>query len=343
MSNDSPAQYQTVVNAVYHTAMTTNRGLTYWWPRHDGVMVRLLSPLSNCPVGTTNHRDGAIVLRPELAAMMTVFAELKPPENYYSEIDYLSPFEVRFIASIMLSRVVDGGFCSLYAVPYAMEVRCDSIDLSDTSTVNSLMDDFIGFIRCSPFEGVHKPPLLGGFPYSHNDWAELKHERQLEIFRNIDVNDHLLIRGLGALIRATMLQAFPEFLENSAMSLYVALEASFEIVREHLCAEGNLNPTATDAGRFIGKALFGVKEEYDGYFADFWEDRVKTIHPVSAYGVFPGAGLSHDDVWGLQETLLHVYDFLVTENVPDEFKGNEQKMRGDLAKLTPHSQRDIIR
>jgi hypothetical protein len=284
-------------------------------------MIRLLSPLGNCPVGTTSHGKGAIVLRPEVAAMMTVFEELEPPEDYYSEIEYLSPFEVRFIASIILSCVVDGGRCSVYAAPYATAVRCNSMDLADASAVNSLMDDFIGFIRRSPLEGVHKPPLLGGFSYSHDDWARLRHERQLEIFRNIDVNDHLLIRGLGALIRATMLEIFPEFLENSAMSLYVALEASFEIVREHLYAEGNPSPTATDAGRFIDKALYGVEEQYDGYFADFWEDRVKTIHPASAYGVFPAASLSLDDVWGLQERLIHVYDFLVTDNVPDEFKG----------------------
>ena len=54
----------------------------------------------------------------------------------------------------------------------------------------------------------------------------------------------ILIRGLGALIRAIMLEHFTEFLENSAMSLYVAMEASMEIVKETLCAEGNENPTA---------------------------------------------------------------------------------------------------
>src|ERR1019366_5550765 len=161
---------------------------------------------------------------------------------------------------------------------------------------------------------MHRPPLIGGLPYSHDDGSRLEHERQLEIFNCIDVSDPLLIRGLGTLIRAIMLEQFTEFLENSAMSLYVAMEASMEIVKETLRAEGNENPTPKDAGRFLDR-IFGCEFEADGYFEDYYEDRIKIIHPASQFGVFPGAALGVDDVYFLRRALIHINDLLLTRNV----------------------------
>jgi hypothetical protein len=94
------------------------------------------------------------------------------------------------------------------------------------------MDEFVSFMRILPvYRRVHAPPVLGGQAYEINVWAELRNERQVPIFEAIDVNDHLLIRGLGALIRAGMLERFDEFLEHSGMALWVAMEASLEIVK----------------------------------------------------------------------------------------------------------------
>jgi hypothetical protein len=183
------------------------------------------------------------------------------------------------------------------------------------------MDEFAAFVKRAPlYRGdMHRPPLIGGLPYSHDDGSRLEHERQLEIFNCIDVSDPLLIRGLGALIRSIMLEQFTEFLENSAMSLYVAMEASMEIVKEMVRAEGNENPTAKGAGRFLDR-IFGCEREAEGYFEEYYEDRIKIIHPASHFGVFPGAALGVDDVWGLRRSLIHLYDFLVTGNVKEEMK-----------------------
>jgi hypothetical protein len=287
----------------------------------DGVVIRLLSPLGDYPLGTINHREAAMVVRPELSAMITTVKSIKEPEDYYSEIDYLSPFEVRSLASILLSLRGDLTYLGLYPVPYAMARRYVGIDLSDASTVDRLMDEFAAFVQKVPLNRgeMHKPPLIGGLPYSYDDGSRLEHERQPEIFKCIDASDHLLIRGLGALIRAIMLERFTEFLENSAMSLYVAMEASMEIVKEVLCAEGNEHPTAKDAGRFLDR-IFGCGFESEGYFEDYYEDRIKIIHPASQFGVFPGAGLGVDDVWLLRRDLIHLYDFLVTGNVKEEMK-----------------------
>ena len=262
-----------------------------------------------------------MVIRPDVSAMITTFKGIEEPDDYYSEIDYLSPFEIRSLASVLLSLRGDLNYLGLYPAPYAMERRYIGIDLSDAATVNKLMDQFAAFLQRVPMDGakVHRPPLAGGLPYSYDDGSRLEHERQPKIFNCIDVSDHLLIRGLGALIRAIMLEHFTEFFENSAMSLYVAMEASMEIVKETLCAEGNQNPTAKDAGRFLDR-IFGCEFEAEGYFEDYYEDRIKVIHPASQFGVFPGAALGVDDVYFLRRALIHLYDFLVTGNVKEDMK-----------------------
>jgi hypothetical protein len=262
-----------------------------------------------------------MVIQPDFSAIITTFKPVEEPEGYYSEIDYLSPFEIRSLGSVLLSLRGDLNYLRLYPAPFAMETPYVGVDLSEPATVAKLMEEFAAFLRLTSFYGaeLHRPPLLGGLSYSYDNGSRMEHDRQPKIFSCIDVSDHLLIRGLGALIRAIMLDYFTEFLENAAMSLYVAMEASLKIVKEMLCAEGSENPTAKDAGRFLDR-IFGCEFEAEGYFEEYYEDRIKIIHPASDFGVFPGAAIGVDDVWFLRRSLIHLYDFLVTGNVKEEMK-----------------------
>jgi hypothetical protein len=61
--------------------------------------------------------------------------QIEEPEDYYSEIEYLSPFEIRSLASILLSLRGDLNYLGLYPAPYAIERRYVGIDLSDVATV----------------------------------------------------------------------------------------------------------------------------------------------------------------------------------------------------------------
>jgi hypothetical protein len=184
------------------------------------------------------------------------------------------------------------------------------------------MSEFRVFIQAErQYQELHNPPLIGGRAYSFNEHANLRRSHQHEILDVIDVSDHLMIRGLGALIRAFMLFSFSEFTESAGMSLWVSMEASFEIVKGILRAQGIERPTTRDAGDFVDD-VFENQFASEGYFPDYYEDRIKTVHPASRFGVFPGAGLSYDDIWELGIHLIHLYDFLVTGHVPDELKGH---------------------
>jgi hypothetical protein len=290
-------------------------------PLEEGVTVRLLSPLGVYPIQGFRHREGAMVLSPDVCCILTAFKKIELPEHYYSEIEFLSPFEVRLLASVILSHVPDSGSFCLYPTQFAMERPDRGVDLSESGGLDELLTEFRVFVQEErPYPDLHNPPLIGGRAYSFNEHADLRHEHQHEIFSAIDVSDHLMTRGLGSLIRAFMLFSFGEFNESAGMSLWVSMEASLEIVKGILRAHGIERPTAKDAGEFLDDAVDNQFASA-GYFTDYYEDRIKTVHPASRYGVFPGAGLAHDDVWELGIDLVHLYDFLITGHVPDELKG----------------------
>jgi hypothetical protein len=286
-------------------------------PLEHGVTVRLLSPLGVYPTEGFRHREAAMVFSHDVCAILTAFRKVQFPEDYYSEIEFLSSFEVRLLASVILSRVPDSGSICLYPTLLAMERPDAGFDLSELGALDQLMSEFRIFIQGErQYRELHSPPLIGGRAY-----ASLRYGHQREIFDAIDVSDHLMIRGLGALIRAFMLFSFGEFDESAGMSLWVSMEASFEIVKGILRAQGIERPTAKDAGDFVDN-VFDNRFASEGYFPDYYEDRIRTVHPASRYGIFPGAGLAHDDVWELGIDLVHLYDFLVTGQVPDELKGH---------------------
>jgi hypothetical protein len=79
---------------------------------------------------------------------------------------------------------------------------------------------------------------------------------------------------------------------------------------------GLQNPSALDAGALI--------DEIDGfdphlstmsYFEEFYEARIKTMHPSSRFGIFPVAPLEADDFYFLRRGLIEVYHWLDHQRV----------------------------
>ena len=290
-------------------------------PITKGVSIRLLSPLANYPLGEFRNPEAAIVVKPDLIVMVTTFAAVETPDDYVSETELLSPFEVRLLATILLSRCIDSERFNLYPTESELRRPYTGVDLSDSTTINELFDEFKAFLHGEPpYLDIHRPPLLGGRSYHFAEDSRLEHGRHATIFGSIEVTDHLMIRGLGALIKANMLGLFWEFTENACMSLWIAMEASLKILQRKLREAGVKDPSPHDAGHYLDTA-FESQSASGGYFVDFYEDRVKTIHPASRFGVYPAAPLAADDFYELRGQLWPLYDFLLTGFVPQELKG----------------------
>lgn len=238
----------------------------------------------------------------------------------YSELDHVGTAEVKLLAALMLSAksyyvTIRPYPCYSLTVSVPPETRISTessrrrLARMLTRSLKKEMEARSKF----PSESLHTPPLLGGEPYGVSQ--EIDRERLRELLDAISLRDKLLIRGLGALLKANMLLRFREFAESAGMQLYVALEASFRLVLRTLRKSGINNPSNIDAGNFIHNA-FGVATPAEGYFVEDYEKRIMTMHPESRLGTWSHAPLQADDVFELNENLKNLFGFLILGKIP---------------------------
>jgi hypothetical protein len=277
----------------------------------------MLSPLGLYPsrVGF-RQPDAAIVVRPDLIALITKFHPTIPPEEYYfSEVERLSAFEIRTLAALRLSQSGDSGAFEIYPADLEYRTPDVSLDLSRPAVLSGLLAKLRNQLRVAGCDWCHRPPYAGGKPYEINQYATVSRKRFQTLLCGIDVNDHLMIRGLGALIKAGMLCCHRQFLEQACVSLWIALDASFHLFRREMAAKGQPGASATDVGNYLDN-LLGYHPSGERYFADFYEERVKTIHPESRFGVYPAAPLCADEYTQLLGSLIPTYEYLIAGRVP---------------------------
>ena len=84
----------------------TLSGVYSWNPPKSGICTRLLSPAGFYSTSAQfRTHDAAIYLSPQVCAVMTKFSPIPHPDKYfYSEIEYLSAFEVRALAAPFLAK-----------------------------------------------------------------------------------------------------------------------------------------------------------------------------------------------------------------------------------------------
>lgn len=284
--------------------------------------LRLLSPLGRYPDRSVSVGGARLLIRDDLAVSIvpTKRQELHGvTEEGFSELEFLALEEIRFLTSITLSLRPDHGMIFPYPVP--IHVDLDSADLSDDWIFENACK-YVSTIPCDSFisRGAVLPPLVGGPRYEQHD-SPIDELLLRKLMDGVSLQDHLSMRGLGALLRANMLWERREFGEAATMMLHVALEASFQLVLRALRKKGIMNPSAFDAGALID-AAFNPGTRTGAYFAEYYEDRIKTLHPSSRFGVFAFAPLAADDFYYLRHDLVAVYVFLIAGHTwPDLWQG----------------------
>lgn len=292
-------------------------------PEKVSVRLRLLSPLGRYPAADVKVgnclltvRDGigfsAVVARPGRTHGLGV--------THHSEIEIFALEEVRFLAAIALALPPDRGMVYAYPLPLhddLLPARRNGrlAGMWDASALEMRAREMAAGIRQEDWRcsGEMLPPVSGGPPHAlHDEPLDLKVLTQ--ILRGTNLRDWLALRGLGALLRADMLHARRAFAEPAIMMLHVAMEASFRMVLERLKASGNPDPSAWDAGAYID-SVFNPQIVSGRYFADWYDDRIKTSHPESRLGTFAFPPLTADDFYDLRWALHHVYVHLLADHI----------------------------
>ena len=237
--------------------------------------------------------------------------------EHYSEVEIYALEEVLFFSCLALSLPPDNGMIWTYPLPLHKDLPIKSLAGSSTGLLDKdlLMEEARTISRTISTKDPHNqivvpPPLLGGPTYVRHQ-EPLREYALAAMLRQTKLDDWLVLRGLGALLRADMLWQHREFGESSIMALHVAMEASFQIVRGKVRALGNPDPSARDAGAYLD-SVFNPDIVTGPYFSDWYEDRIKSSHPSSRFGTFPFPPLAADDYFDLRHALHEVFLYLLT-------------------------------
>ncbi len=273
------------------------------------VRVRINSPLSYYPKRSIAIPGSRLIVCEDLivSAVQVAPAEAHGfADEHFSELEFLALEEMRFFAAITLAVHPDDGMAYAYPLVGHVDVPCGLDD-------DALLEVARQHLARIPKDGWFSPllPRAAGGPAYKVRESSVDVAQVLRVVRDTPLNDHLLMRGLGALLRAHMCWRHQEIAETAAIQLYIALDVSFEIVLEILRGRGLANPSALDAGALIDE-VFNPGIESGRYFGDYYEDRIKTLHPSSRYGVFPVPPLQADDYYFLRHGLVEVYHWLIT-------------------------------
>lgn len=282
-----------------------------------GTLVRALSPAGIYWRERLSTSEALYSPGESVVYIATHFDETLHEGDYYTEFDDPTLEEVRLLAALSLPIGWDGGVVTLY--PYYPELRFPAfLDLTDPKVDEELRarlteveSERSGLWHADP----PPPPIYGGQAYDFRN-SETPVELQNQIFSKINLDDHLLLRGLSAWLKAGMLSYHRLFSVEALFSMYVSLDASFSLVCRELRKRGIANPSAVDAGRFLNEAE-GRESEGMPYFGEFYSDRIRLMHPENRFGITPYPPAMNGDLVHLNKALREVYRLLLLGEMID--------------------------
>ncbi len=281
-----------------------------------GVLLRAYAPLGHYPPTGFRHPAACLFVDESLIFSAVRFDAVNLP-GYVPEREWICPAEIRLLAAMSLADPKEGGLVYVYPDPVGYRVEDPSPDdITGEDFMIQAREALSAELRAREsrfWTTVPVSPLFGGPSYEFHT-VEWPYSEQDEIFNSIDLRDHLLIRGLGALLKGWPLHLHHLFHTEACISLHIAMEASRDIILRHLRASVS-NPSDVDAANYLAKA-FGEPESTEHYFAGYYADRIKSVHPASRYGTFPEPPLAADDFYDLYESLRIVYRYLIAGKVP---------------------------
>lgn len=275
------------------------------------VRVRICSPLGFYPPHSIKIPGARLLVEEDIivsAVQVEPAATHRIGIEHFSDLEFLALEETRFLAAIALAVHPDDGMIYTYPLTEHVDVAFgfDDHALIEVARQHVALSSEPERLRL----GTVPPPAGGGPAYERRE-VGLDVARVLDVVTAMRLSDHLLMRGLGALLRADMCWRHQEIAEAAVIQLYIALEASFQAILRALREDGLPNPSALDAGAFIDK-VFNPGMDTGSYFEDYYEGRIKTMHPSSRFGVFAFAPLEADDYYFLRHGMVEVYHWLIT-------------------------------
>lgn len=267
------------------------------------VRIRLLSSLGLYPCGRIHGKRGTYYLDDKLSFIAVRTLEHRSVK-YHSDLTLLGFEEIRFLSAILLSMRPDHGVLRIY--PGLARI------IAEPKNVEGLFEQAEQFALDIANERIPPAiPMLGGAAYEISRQT-INDKDFRKLLAKISISDHLMLRGLSAILKADMLNAHREFEEESHSILYIAMESAYQLILRILKKRGKSNPNAFDAGEFL-LSIFPNETPGMRFFEEYYDDRIKTFHPESRFGTFAFPPMTASDAYGLRAGLISMFRFLITK------------------------------
>jgi len=254
------------------------------------------------------------------------------PELPYSEFDWASPEEIRLLASILLCEKRDDAYVSFYPlVNFSPILNSLKLDLSSNKTLDRIRTFLLESAKSNDNHYIkNQITSCLGEHFTLLPAERYNLDRIQLYWENISPFNYVLIRGIYSLIKSDMLCRHNEFHEEALLALYIALEASFQLILQKLEETGTNKPNAHDAAVWLHEHFdkpFGIPapDGFEKYFEEFYEERIMTLHPSSRFGDYPFSPTMHDDVYHLRRALREIFAYIVAGSHGPDFEDDVQQ------------------
>jgi len=245
----------------------------------------------------------------------------------FSEFAWASPAQVRILGSLLFCQVIDEAWVRLYPViGRHLVLEPDELDLADVNVVQLIRSRILNSsdFLLNPNGTAGTPASIGCARYDLLSSESVAMSRFPSSYRSIDPGNLVLMRGIQALVKSDMLGCHQEFGEESVLSIYIAMDASFSLIQRELIKAGNPNPSANDAARWLHRVFdepygFDAPGDFEKYLGEFYENRISAIHPASRFGDCPFPPAIWGDAIHLRSILRQVFSYLVHGAHFDDF------------------------
>lgn len=264
--------------------------------------IRLLSSIGSYPNGEIRGPKGVYYLDEQLG-FIAVPTDEQRAHKYWSELTLLAFEEIRFLSAILLSMRPDHGVLNIY--PSGAHIADAAISGAPLyKEAEQFASNFASHQSTST-------PLFGGSKYRVSQ-QQIDEKLFKKIIAKISIRDHLMLRGLSAILKADMLKVHLEFGEEATSMLYVAMEVAFQLTLKLIRESGNPNPSAYDAGDFLF-STFPNEQPGVRFFGEYYDDRIKAFHPHTRHGTFAFPPMTASDFYGLRAGLISMFQYLITK------------------------------
>lgn len=281
-------------------------------PDYDSVEVHLLEPGHEYPENVFRHRDALYYPSKNIVFIATKKSS-RLNDDVFSEVAVWEPDEIRLLGTLTLSVPENGGWVAYFPwhfsfkeVPKIPHIPVTA-DLSSDEGISSCLNYARALLD-------NKEELSTSSYIFRSQQSLPRSDAHIEnsLFENIDPTDSLLIRGLYHLIKCTLLvhSSCYMFMEEAFINLQISTEAAIKILREHLCAKGNPQPTKKDILNYI-KSNFTGNIEFVEYLEEMHEKWIETKHPISPFGSGWAPSLWASDIYETYDSLISIYRHIV--------------------------------